>query len=99
VTGPHSDHIIAFARRHGRDAAIVAVAKSFAPLSQGGRVWPGAAAFDGALQIKGYKVEGIQSEGGATETPLSALFRRLPVAVLKAKFQGAVKPIRKRMPA
>jgi (1->4)-alpha-D-glucan 1-alpha-D-glucosylmutase len=99
VTGPHRDHIIAFARRHGRDAAIVAVAKSFAPLSQGGRVWPGAAAFDGALQIKGYKVEGIQSEGGATETPLSALFRRLPVAVLKAKFQGAMKPIRKRMPA
>jgi (1->4)-alpha-D-glucan 1-alpha-D-glucosylmutase len=99
VTGPHRDHIIAFARRHGRDAAIVAVAKSFAPLSQGGRVWPGAAAFDGALQIKGYNVEGIQSEGGATEAPLSTLFRYLPVAVLKARFEGAVKPIRKRLPA
>jgi (1->4)-alpha-D-glucan 1-alpha-D-glucosylmutase len=97
VTGPHSDHIIAFARRRGRDAAIVAVAKSFAPRSQGGRAWPGAAAFDGALQFKGYKVEGIL--GGATEAPLSALFRRLPVAVLKARFEGALKPVRKRMPA
>ena len=40
VTGPHRDHVIAFARRRGRDAVIVAVAKSFAPLSQGGRAWP-----------------------------------------------------------
>ena len=30
VSGPHRDHVIAFARRRGRDAAIVAVAKSFA---------------------------------------------------------------------
>ena len=31
VSGPHRDHVIAFARRRGRDAAIVAVARSFAP--------------------------------------------------------------------
>ena len=37
VTGPHRDHVIAFARRHGRDAAIVAVARSFAPFTDGGR--------------------------------------------------------------
>ena len=49
VSGPHRDHVIAFARRRGRDAAIVAVAKSFAPLSQGGRAWPRAEAFEGAL--------------------------------------------------
>ena len=30
VSGPHRDHVIAFARRRGRDAVIVAVAKSFA---------------------------------------------------------------------
>jgi (1->4)-alpha-D-glucan 1-alpha-D-glucosylmutase len=97
VTGPHGDHIIAFARRRGHDAAIVVVAKCSAPLSQGGRAWPGAAAFDGALQIKGYKVEGIHGAGGATEAPLSVLFQRLPVTVLKARFEGALKPVRKRM--
>ena len=31
VSGPHRDHVIAFARRHGGQAAIVAVAKAFAP--------------------------------------------------------------------
>ena len=40
VSGPHRDHVIAFARRRGREAAIVAVAKSFAPFSDGGRAWP-----------------------------------------------------------
>jgi (1->4)-alpha-D-glucan 1-alpha-D-glucosylmutase len=41
-------------------------------------------------------VEGIVSEAGATEVRLSALFRHLPVAVLKARFEGALKPARKR---
>ena len=96
ITGPHGDHVIAFARRHGRDAVITAVAKSFAPMSQGGRVWPRADAFDGALNLKGYSVEGIVSEAGVSEVRLSALFRHLPVAVLKARFEGALKPARKR---
>src|SRR5467141_2767185 len=96
ITGPHGDHVIAFARRHGRDAVITAVAKSFAPMSQGGRVWPRADAFDGALNLKGYSVEGIVSETDAMQVQLSALFRHLPVAVLKARFEGALKPARKR---
>ena len=99
VTGPHRDHVIAFARRRGREAAIIAVAKSFVPLSQGGRAWPRPEAFDGALQIKGYAVEGIHGEGSATELRLSTLFRQLPVAVLKARFDRALRPVRKRMPA
>src|SRR6266704_3261608 len=74
ITGPHRDHVIAFARRRGRDAVITAVAKSFAPMSQGGRVWPRAEAFDGALNLKGYSVEGIVSEAGAMQVQLSALF-------------------------
>ncbi|HTF01653.1 MAG TPA: malto-oligosyltrehalose synthase [Bradyrhizobium sp.] len=96
IIGPHRDHVIAFARRHGRDAVITAVAKSFAPMSQGGRVWPRADAFDGALNLKGYSVEGIVSEAGAMQVQLSALFRHLPVAVLKAGVEGALKPPRKR---
>jgi (1->4)-alpha-D-glucan 1-alpha-D-glucosylmutase len=65
-------------------------------MSQGGRVWPRADAFDGALNLKGYSVEGIVSEAGVAEVRLSALFRHLPVAVLKAGFEGALKPPRKR---
>ncbi len=65
-------------------------------MSQGGRVWPRAEAFDGALNLKGYSVEGIVSEAGAMQVQLSALFRHLPVAVLKAGFEGALKPPRKR---
>jgi (1->4)-alpha-D-glucan 1-alpha-D-glucosylmutase len=84
VAGPHRDHVIAFARRHGGDAAIVAVGKSLAPLTQGGRVWPGADAYDGAIVTRGYSVEGISGN----ELPLAEAFKTLPAAVLKAKVAG-----------
>ena len=94
VSGPHRDHVIAFARRRGGDAVIVAVAKSFAAFSQGGRAWPRGEAFDGALDLKGYTLEGMAR--GPTELRLSKLFGQLPVAVLKARFEGSLKPARKR---
>ena len=97
ISGPHRDHVIAFARRRGRDAAITAVAKSFALMSQGGRVWPRAESYDGALNLKGYSMEGISGKAGATEVRLSALFQHLPAVVLKARFEGALKPVRKRI--
>lgn len=93
VSGPHRDHVIAFARRRGRDAAIVAVAKSFAPFTQGGRSWPRAEAFDGAVNLKGYSLEGM--DRGANELRLSELFRHLPVAVIKGRFEGSLKPTQK----
>jgi (1->4)-alpha-D-glucan 1-alpha-D-glucosylmutase len=98
VSGPHRDHVIAFARRRGRDAVMIAVAKSFAPFSQSGRVWPRAEAFDAALDVSGYSVEGF-AEADATELRLSELFRHLPAAVLKARFVGAVQPAPKRIRA
>ena len=89
VSGPHRDHVIAFARRRGRDAVITAVAKSCAAFSQGGRAWPRAEAFDGVLNLNGYTV------GDARELRLSELFRHLPVAAMKARFEGALRPARK----
>jgi (1->4)-alpha-D-glucan 1-alpha-D-glucosylmutase len=94
VSGPHRDHVIAFARRRGRDAVIVAVAKSFAAFSQGGRSWPRAEAFDGALGLSGYSVEGLDK--GTRGLRLSELFRHLPVAVMRGRFEGPLKPARKR---
>jgi (1->4)-alpha-D-glucan 1-alpha-D-glucosylmutase len=98
VSGPHRDHVIAFARRRGRDAAITAVAKSFAAFSQAGRVWPRGEAFDGTLDVSGYSVEGF-AEADATDLRLSDIFRHLPAAVLKARFTGALMPTRKRIRA
>jgi (1->4)-alpha-D-glucan 1-alpha-D-glucosylmutase len=96
VSGPHRDHVIAFARRHGRDAVIAAVARWFAPLSEGGRVRPRAESFDGTLHIHGYAVEGFSGKNGVTEIPLSALFQHVPATVLKAKYVGATKPAARR---
>jgi (1->4)-alpha-D-glucan 1-alpha-D-glucosylmutase len=98
ASGPHRDHVIAFARRHGRDAAITVVAKSFAAFSRAGRAWPRAEAFDATLDVSGYSVEGF-ADADATGLPISDLFRRLPAAVLKARFVGASKPARKRVRA
>jgi (1->4)-alpha-D-glucan 1-alpha-D-glucosylmutase len=98
VSGPHRDHVIAFVRCRGSDAVITAVAKSFAPFSQGGRLWPHAEAFDAALDVTGYSVKGF-AEADATELRLADLFRHLPAAVLQARFVGAVKPVRKRVRA
>jgi (1->4)-alpha-D-glucan 1-alpha-D-glucosylmutase len=56
-------------------------------LTEGGRAWPRAEAYDGALRIDGYSVEGFKA--GATELRLPALFPHLPVAVLKARVKRA----------
>ena len=98
VSGPHRDHVIAFARRRGRDAAITVVAKSFAPFSQGGRVWPRAEAFDASLDVRGYSVSAF-AEADAAELRLSDVFRHLPAAVLEARVVRAAKPARKRVRA
>jgi (1->4)-alpha-D-glucan 1-alpha-D-glucosylmutase len=98
VSGPHRDHVIAFARRRGRDAAITVVAKSFAPFSQGGRVWPRAEAFDASLDFRGYSVRGF-AEADTAELRLSDVFRHLPAAVLEARVVRAAKPARKRVRA
>src|SRR5713101_3292098 len=97
VEGPHRDHVVAFARRHGRDAAIIAVARRFAPFSHAGRNWPSAENFDGEVRLDGFSIERVGDTGNALR--LSTLFQRLPVAVLKARFEGASAPARKRLRA
>jgi (1->4)-alpha-D-glucan 1-alpha-D-glucosylmutase len=91
VSGPQRDHFIGFARRHGHDAAISVVARSLAPLSQGGRSWPRAESFEGSLNLAGYSIQSIEGGNHAAEVPLSTLLRHLPVAVLKAKVSAKPK--------
>jgi (1->4)-alpha-D-glucan 1-alpha-D-glucosylmutase len=84
VIGRHRDHVIAFARHYAGDAAIIAVAKSLAPLTRGGRAWPGVGDYDGAIVTTGYSLEGISGN----ELPLADAFKYLPAAILKAKVLG-----------
>ena len=95
VSGRHRDHVIAFARRRGGDAAIVAVAKSFSVFSQGGRAWPRAENYDASLHVGGYAVEGF-ADADASELRVSDLFRHLPAAVLRARVVSAARPVRTR---
>jgi (1->4)-alpha-D-glucan 1-alpha-D-glucosylmutase len=88
VRGPHCDHVIAFARRRGSQAAIVAVARLFAPFSQGGRAWPTAESFDGVIDARGFALDDPSSRD-SQELRLSEIFGHLPVAVLKARLLGA----------
>jgi (1->4)-alpha-D-glucan 1-alpha-D-glucosylmutase len=98
VSGPHRDHIIAFARRKGRDAAVIAVAKALAPFAQSGRVWPDTASFDATLDLSGYAVEGF-AQADVAMLRVAELFGHLPVVVLKASYAGAVKAAPKAMRA
>ncbi|MBI5265391.1 MAG: malto-oligosyltrehalose synthase [Bradyrhizobium sp.] len=95
VSGAHADHVLAFARRHGRDAAITVVGRCFAPFTDAGRRWPAADAWDAAVDLRGYDVAGLD----AGELPLSQAFDRLPAAVLQAQIKLASKLPRKRVRA
>jgi (1->4)-alpha-D-glucan 1-alpha-D-glucosylmutase len=93
VTGQHRDHFIAFARRHGRDAAIVVIPRWFAAFTDQGRNWPVSQMYDSALNVGGYAVEGFGDDADLTQLLLSDLLAHLPIAALKATFHGAcVKP-------
>jgi (1->4)-alpha-D-glucan 1-alpha-D-glucosylmutase len=96
VSGRHADHVIAFARRHGRDAAIIVVGRAMAPFSDHGRAWPRADAFDAAVQLGGYAAEGF---AGARELAVSSLFVHLPAAIVKARAEAAASQLRSRVPA
>ncbi|MBR1144313.1 malto-oligosyltrehalose synthase [Bradyrhizobium sp. AUGA SZCCT0431] len=98
ISGPHRDHFIAFARRRGREAAIVVVTKSSAAFSESGRAWPRAESHDATLDVSGYSAEGF-ADADASQLRLSDLLAHLPVAVLKARYHGAAQraPKRKRL--
>jgi (1->4)-alpha-D-glucan 1-alpha-D-glucosylmutase len=94
VSGPHRDHVIAFARRRGRNAAIVVAGRWFAPSTQGGRNWPKADAFDASIHVRGFAIDGDPDAG--TEIRVASLFRPLPAVVLKASVVGATRPARRK---
>jgi (1->4)-alpha-D-glucan 1-alpha-D-glucosylmutase len=89
VVGPHREHVIAFARRHHRDATIVAVGRSFAPFTNGGRTWLAPDKFDATILARGFTVEGIDERDNATELRVGNLFTHVPAAIVKAHAKDA----------
>ena len=79
VTGPHRDHVIAFARVHRREAVIVAAMRWFSPFTDSGRTWL-SGPIEGAIRLDGFHVGGASR----TELPLGELLAQLPVATREA---------------
>ncbi len=96
VSGAHRDHVIAFTRRRGRDAAIIVVGRLFAPFAQAGVTWPTWDRLDATIALGALSIDGVDAGG---ELHLSRLFQHLPVAVLKAKAEIAAVPARRRLRA
>jgi (1->4)-alpha-D-glucan 1-alpha-D-glucosylmutase len=96
VSGRHADHVIAFARRHGRDAAIIVVGRALARFSENGRAWPRMDAIDATVHLGGYAIDDL---GGMTDVPIANLFKHLPVAVVKARAEAAASQPRSTVPA
>jgi (1->4)-alpha-D-glucan 1-alpha-D-glucosylmutase len=94
VSGRDSDRVIAFARRRGRHAVIMAVTRWHAPLSEQGRLWPRGEAFEGELHIDGFSLQGA-GKSAVSRVPLADLFKHLPVAALKAGYVGTAGPAAK----
>jgi (1->4)-alpha-D-glucan 1-alpha-D-glucosylmutase len=94
VSGRHRDHIIAFARRRGAEAAIVVVGRVFAPFTDGGRTWLQPDTFDAAVHVNGYTIEHVSS---APELQVSSLFTHLPATVLKARVKNTTRRIQRRI--
>jgi (1->4)-alpha-D-glucan 1-alpha-D-glucosylmutase len=92
VRGAHADHVIAFARRHGRAAAIVVVGRQFAAFTQAGREWPALEALDAIIDITGYTAPGL----AGNELPLGQAFRDFPAGIIEARAASAIRPARQR---
>lgn len=88
VEGEHRDHVLAFARCHGREAVIVAVGRQFFRFTHDGREWPRAAGWRASLVLSGFgSIKDLLVRGRSfaeNEIPVADLFATLPFAVLQA---------------
>ncbi|MBR0776451.1 malto-oligosyltrehalose synthase [Bradyrhizobium diazoefficiens] len=95
VRGAHADQFIAFARRYGRNAAIVVAGRLFAPFTQAGRQWPAVEGLDATIDVTGYSAAGLPGN----ELPITQALRDLPVGIIEARIASAAKPARQRVRA
>ena len=89
ISGPHRDEVLAFARSHPPDAAIVVAARSIRRASDRGRRWPKDDAWSGSVAVEGLSsLRNSLTGAKVKDSPvlrLSELFGQMPVAVLQAE--------------
>jgi (1->4)-alpha-D-glucan 1-alpha-D-glucosylmutase len=79
VQGRDRNHVIAFARRHGRNTVVVAVGRWFGPFTDGGRSWPRAQALEAEIDIAN-----VKTTFRGDRIPICEFFKELPVAFVAA---------------
>lgn len=88
VSGRDGDHLVAFARGHGREAVVVVVGRHFLGTTDGGRAWQTGAEWDAVVDLQGFRLTGDALGRGpvpeGTTLPASAFFGPLPVFVAAA---------------
>jgi (1->4)-alpha-D-glucan 1-alpha-D-glucosylmutase len=80
VEGPHRDHVIAFARVLGDEAAILVAGRHFASLTDGGRHWPRPQQWKGQVILGDLRL----IDGPDGPLTLTKAFDVAPVAALTA---------------
>ncbi len=85
VSGPQAEHVIAFARTWKRQQLIVAVARHFAPLTGGGRHWPGGidAAIEPPAPGNFVNVIGSYPRLRTNDLNLLQIVGQMPVSILR----------------
>ena len=92
LDGEHREHVLAFARRRGREALIVAVGRHFCRFTDGGRRWPRGAAWHAHLVADGFgsiRDLLVPRDFSRREIPLAELFATMPFAVLLAETKSS----------
>ena len=91
VEGPHREHVIAFARVHGEEGAILVAGRHFAALTDGGRHWPRAEDWQGHVVLGALAATDGAPRGATRDRlPLAQLFDVIPIAMLRARVRDAV---------
>ncbi|MEO6947386.1 MAG: malto-oligosyltrehalose synthase, partial [Nitrobacter sp.] len=89
VEGTHRRHVIAFARTHRSEAVIIVALRHFAPLTDGGMIWPAFDQLDARVDLDNLSL--IAPAGAGRELDLKRVFNRLPMALLTARIRAKVR--------
>jgi (1->4)-alpha-D-glucan 1-alpha-D-glucosylmutase len=92
VEGPHRDHVVAFARVHGEEAAILIAGRHFGAFTDGGRRWPRAEDWQGHVVLGALAPtdRAAQRDASHDRLALARVFDAMPVAMLRARVRDAV---------
>jgi (1->4)-alpha-D-glucan 1-alpha-D-glucosylmutase len=77
IHGPDRNHVIAFARRYGRSAAIIAVGRWFARFTDQGRSWPQTHAMQAEIELAD-----LSTSFDRDTIRICDCFKELPVAAI-----------------